>query len=249
MLANYAVTNDVHVAIVSADHDFRNACSGQSRLLYFKNLEEVTASLLKNNDTERVLRYTFAIEQEFDAFKSSFFDALNWLPVFLHLHHGITVETSRTEEAEMQGFTVMAIGKEECTIAFDAKIDAEHKVSWVDPNNPDQRMIGYVREVCPISGTAKVAFTSTKKKKGKREVWELEYKSVSAIEFDNYGAVTLRTLPSNYEPPVLPQMTGGLLGSLSTSQVFPTGMIKNPYITMLEGDETRASSSGAQPDA
>jgi hypothetical protein len=234
ILSAHATMKDKHVAVVSSDADFESACGEHTRLLYFKSLEEVTASLLRDSDPERVLRFHAAIEGAIAKFNGTLVEPLRWMLHYIH-YQNITVESSIADKIHLNGFRVIAIGKDECTVSFESVIEARHKVSWPDPHNPSQRNVGVIEEASQVQGTAKASFKSHVKTVDKKKTWELEYKSVGAIEFDNYGAVVLNALPSNYEHP--PGLLGGLASLLADDRTrFPAGGATapdgkfNPYL-------------------
>lgn len=232
ILAHYAMTENKRIAVVSEDKDFARACTARSRLLYFANLEEITASLLRDSDLERVGRYTQAIEAAGEKFERQFVEPIKHL---LFVHDAVPLLKSDVQKGSLFGFNVVAVGNNECTIAFDAEVGAQHVFGWPEPRDPTKQVRDELWMTSLVKGTAKVTFRAAKKG-GKDPGWELTYDSVSAIEFDDFGIVHVRAMPPNFVPQLgllsgLGGIGGGEFGTPTVEQVGGLlQLLRNPYL-------------------
>jgi hypothetical protein len=172
ILEAYARTNGAIVAVVSEDSDLKLACDRFHSLLYFRSLPALTELLIADPDRIETLRA--AITQDLSAIETKI---IEWAEVldFFHVDRRYSIRKSKFSRARISGVHIVAIGDAECTLTFEAEIEADHLLEWSEYLYPDEdETEAWVFEPTPISGTVKVALIPTSHR----------IEKVALIEFD-----------------------------------------------------------------
>jgi len=158
----YARKNDSVVAVVSEDPDFRLACNRFSSLLYFKSLPTLTELLL--SDAANTEKWRRAILEDLSVIETALFEEADGLEYFHH-DSDYTVQRSKIHGASITDVRIVAFGAGECTLTFDAELEAEHLLKWNEwgyEHGEAEEQKEWILETAPITGTAKVSLdTST----------------------------------------------------------------------------------------
>lgn len=201
-VAAYSKANKTQVAVVSADHDIKNACALYSGLLYFPDLPALTEALLIE------AAKTAAIK---DAIKSAI--AANPAPILACIREAFPDFTFYPEEdldgdvedvevltANLSNVRVISIMPDHCTVAFDADVEFSAYVSYDDPDtmvidsSEDFRMALYTR-AGKVTDTACVSATIYLD-------FDEEWKSILSaydLECDNQTITIAARPPIRYE--------------------------------------------------
>ncbi|MGE3704249.1 MAG: PIN domain-containing protein [Vicinamibacterales bacterium] len=170
MLDAHATTEQIYIAVVSADEDFKLACQRYSALLYVKSLPRLTELLL--SDDARVEKLKLAIEAKIGLIEDAIFDELQAID-FHHCSDQIEIHGYDDVESEGVDVSIVAVGDGECTIAFDTVQGMHFDMRWEDKTDGGQKFFQKrVREKVELTGTAKLAFTGD------------EVSEVSLLSFD-----------------------------------------------------------------
>lgn len=168
-LAAYATKNECHIAVVSCDPDFKNACDRYSSLLYFSSLPSLTEVLLL--DTHSIKDFKDVILADTNDFGAQIIKKADKLDVFPPI--GYELEGSEINSVHIAEVCIVAIGDCECTVTFEAEIECIAHLRWdVDDADEYSGEYGSVSEDFNISGVAKIALSQDKSKV--REIVNLE---------------------------------------------------------------------------
>jgi len=173
MLDAYARKNECVIAVVSADKDFRLACERYPSFLYFDTLPRLTERLLA--DPETIERLRLAILEDMSELEASL-RARAEKQEFFHLQDDYTVKETAIGNVSVREVRIVAIGANECTATFEAEIELEHLLKWIqwDEEHDTWEQEEWVYEPASISGTVKFALDPESSK----------VKAITSIETD-----------------------------------------------------------------
>ncbi len=157
ILETYARQHDSFIAVVSEDNDFKLACDRFSSLLYFKSLPTLTELLL--TDPAKTEKLRDAILEDVSVLENALFEEADGLEYY-HQDSDYKVGRSKIHGASITEVRIVALGAGECTLTFDAEVEAEHLLQWNewdDEHEEAEEEQMWVLETAPVSGTAKVS--------------------------------------------------------------------------------------------
>ena len=160
----YARKNNFVVAVVSEDTDFKPACDRFSSLLYFKSLPTLTELLL--TDAAKTEKLREAILEDLSAIETSLFEEADNLEYY-HNDSDYTVRRSKIHGASITDVRIVALGAGECTLTFDAELEAEHLLKWNEwghEHGETEEQEEWIIETSPVTGTAKVSLDASSNK-------------------------------------------------------------------------------------
>jgi hypothetical protein len=173
LLEAYAVKERLHVAVVSADPDLKAACQRFNCLLHFPSLPRLT-ELLLSEDT-RVEKMRSAIDDQIEVLLEAIAEEMENVSYY---HEDESVEVYNVDIGEIKSVepSIVAIGDNECTIAFytglTPRVTLRFQYETEDGPAPGQIT---ERDDVEIQGTAKVSFDDNAK-----------VASVHLVSFDEY---------------------------------------------------------------
>lgn len=175
MLENYGETNDLHIAVVSADEDFRAACERFQYLLHFNSLPKLTELYLSETKNVSLLKQRLSnnLSELEAAIESICADSST---NYAHNADDVFVDGTEIIKARVDDLNVVALGGDECTVTFNANLTAEHHLIWshYGTDGLPEEHDALVTDTHSVSGTAKVGFND-----------EGTISSVSFIELDD----------------------------------------------------------------
>ncbi len=157
ILETYARQHDSFIAVVSEDNDFKLACDRFSSLLYFKSLPTLTELLL--TDPAKTEKLREAILEDMSVLENALFEEADGLEYY-HQDSDYKVRRSKIHGASITEVRIVALGAGECTLTFDAELEAEHLLQWNEwdyEREEAEEEQTWVLETAPVSGTAKVS--------------------------------------------------------------------------------------------
>jgi len=155
ILDAYARRHEVHIAVVSSDHDFRLACERFSSLLHFSSLPHLTELLTSEPEKIRHIKTMIqaalpVIEDIARASQLSFY----------YYDDNYEIEHSEIRNISITNINVVAIGDGVCTATFDAIVDSLHTVhihEWCSPEYYAQEdEVDEIVNCALIPGVAKI---------------------------------------------------------------------------------------------
>jgi hypothetical protein len=185
MLESYAEKENVYVAVVSADPDFKAACQRFKWLLYFPSLPRLTELYLSDAD-HRVAQIRTAIDGKIALLEAAVLEEVGHVGIS-HVDERFEVGDVDFEGAEISDHSIVALGDRDCTITFDAVVGVRVRLSWDEAWDEDGpvRERGTIADTLAFSGTAKVVLGDE----------GAEVTSVPVVEVDGWE-LQLRELPS-----------------------------------------------------
>jgi hypothetical protein len=155
LLEAYATAQKCSVAVVSEDQDFRLACDLAPSLLYFPNLPRLTELLVL--DEAQMAELRASVLADVSLVVKHLEDKATELSYY-HYDRQYTLLDSDFAGASLKDIRIVAIGNQECTLAFEAEVEAEHRLRWEEQAYDDQfeQVTESVLETASINGTAKV---------------------------------------------------------------------------------------------
>lgn len=156
MLLVLSATKDLTIAVVSADNGFKDACREETRLFHFSSLPRLTEILL--TPTARIQELRSVVETSMGEIEAAVRDEAQGLE-FEHAMSEYEVLSADVLSANITDFNVVALGDGECTIAFDADIEFETKLSWREwgqLTEDAEQFDGSFIETTDLSGSAKL---------------------------------------------------------------------------------------------
>ena len=181
MLEAYAVKEKLHVAVVSADPDFKSACQRFNCLLHFPSLPRLTELLL--SEDARVEKMRSAIDDQIDVLLEAVAEEMQNVSYY---REDDSVEVYDVDFGEIKTVepAIVAIGDNECTIAFNTaltpRVTIRFRYETEDGPQPGEIK---ERDDVELSGTVKVSFDDQGK-----------VAAVSLVSFDEYE-IRLRVSP------------------------------------------------------
>ena len=160
IVETYARRTESVVAVVSEDEDFKLACNRFSSLLYFKSLPSLTELLLTDPATMAQLRNS--ILEDLSSIEAALVAEAEGLE-FLHSEVAYRVGRTKVHRASITDVKIVAIGARECTLTFDAELELEHLLKWIEwgyEEGEEEEQAEWILETAPLSGTAKVSLGS-----------------------------------------------------------------------------------------
>lgn len=157
ILEVYAKKNNCVIAVVSYDADFKLACDRFPCLLYFNSLPALTELLLADADQIEGIRT--AVLSDVSVLEESVAEAARGI-LWLHERSDYNVADTNIYSASITDVRVVAIGADECTLTFEAEIEAEHDLEWEELDHDRDEQVTEeqtVIETTKVSGTAKVS--------------------------------------------------------------------------------------------
>lgn len=161
ILEAYAAKHACVIAVVSEDTDFKLACDRFSSLLYFKSLPSLTELLLAEPDRVEALRAS--IVKDMSVLEASLFNEADGLEYY-HNDSDYTVRQSKVHGASITDVRIVALGDGECTLTFEADLEAEHLLKWTEwdqEREEPEDFQEWLLETTPITGTAKVSLDAS----------------------------------------------------------------------------------------
>ncbi|KVA29677.1 hypothetical protein WI44_22310 [Burkholderia cepacia] len=183
ILDTYAKKAGVHIAVVSDDGDFKQACERFTSLMHFPSLPRLTELLLA--DPAKVAALRAAIEEDLDDIAAGAWVAAEDLR-FYHYDDRYEVEQSRIKDVSIHDVSVVAIGDQSCTLTFEIGICSEHTLQWEDWDDEDRS--GYstyedsVSNDATVSGTAKVQLDEKTRKVKEVTLLEIDEVEIELTE-------------------------------------------------------------------
>jgi hypothetical protein len=160
ILAAYAEEHTCYIAVVSHDSDLKKACDRFPSLMYFQSLPVLTELLLAEEDG-RIATFRAALDTAAAAEKIALaaYGQTTYL-TFYHRDSYSHIDWSEVSDLSITDMRIVALGEHECTIAFDAVIDVQHRVEWSEPGPDRETYYNHdtVTTNYEVSGTAKVSF-------------------------------------------------------------------------------------------
>lgn len=157
ILEKFAKQNACAVAVVSEDSDFQLACNRFPDLLYFRSLPRLTELLVidptKRDELRTVLEEDLSILADAVTAEAG---QVEWY----HQDEDVEVPRSKTISTNIKDIRIVAFGADECTLAFEAEIVAEHLLQWtVWTGYMDERhdYEEWTEQTHPVFGSAKVS--------------------------------------------------------------------------------------------
>jgi hypothetical protein len=127
ILAGYASRTDSVLAVVSADPDFRLACGRYSSLMYFSALPAFTELMLADSTKIESLRQV--VLNDLVEVQERIAQQAGELP-FVPTDARFTLEDAKVHGVIDSQFSIVGIGSDECTVAFDVELEVEVLLSW-----------------------------------------------------------------------------------------------------------------------
>lgn len=159
ILDRYAQKNGAYVAVVSADGDFKRACSLYPSLLYFPSLPSLTELLL--GDVAQIAALKELIEHATSTLEEAVIEATSELGFYHSNEQYKDIEDVGDLEYSMRDFNVVALGVDSCTITFSCILSYGVRLSWEEPSYYDrwdrpEYESARVSDEAALSGTAKL---------------------------------------------------------------------------------------------
>ena len=157
-LALYANKEGANVAVVAHDQDFKRACAREPRLLHFSSLPELTQLLL--SETEEISSFVEALERNEDTITLAIVEEVKESSL-RHADERVSVIGYDVEDVNLLDLSVLAVGENECTFAFGAKVRCAVDCEWdeIEDYGDDVRYVterGLVFEHLEVTGIAKL---------------------------------------------------------------------------------------------
>ena len=153
-VSEYAVQNDVAVAVISGDSGIGSACEHFPSLLHFPSLPAYTEGIL-SKDT-RLEEARLLLTKNEDTIVEHLCEAFRELGFYLEVPGEYELEEVDVIALDLSDLRIVALGKAECTVAFDAYVSFKAQFFSDDPETYG----GYTAEdSTSVSGVAKVRFT------------------------------------------------------------------------------------------
>jgi hypothetical protein len=185
ILLLYAEREQCSIAVISKDSDFKKACEGHPRLLYYRSLPDFTETVLSSD--KRLSVFKACIDANLPPLLTAIEENVRYITVKSPFYE---VDDVQCEDVDLQDLKVIGLGGHECTIAFQAKVDYSatthfsEEREYLDPRGDIysewRDRVGIILDSAAISGTAKILFDDTCTK----------ILDVSSIEFDNTTLIT-----------------------------------------------------------
>ncbi|MBB5456685.1 PIN domain-containing protein [Paraburkholderia sp. Cpub6] len=183
ILDAYARKTGVHIAVVSDDGDFKQACERFTSLMYFPSLPRLTELLLA--DPAKVAALRTAIEEDLDDIAAGAWAAAEDLR-FYHYDDKYEVERSRIKDVSIDDVSVVAIGDQSCTLTFEVGISSEHTLRWRDWDDEDRSSYStyedWISDDAVVSGTAKVRLDEKTRKVKEVTLLEIDEVEIELTE-------------------------------------------------------------------
>lgn len=151
---------DICIAVVSLDDDLKTACERYPSLLYFKNLPRLTELLLRDDaDIEKIHG---AIDQNIEVLVEQIDQCVPGFDFYVR-DDQFRINRSKYAGCAIDEVQIIGIGDHECTLTFEAIIEVQHELCWMDwayhgpddPPEPWERQEWTTQED-RISGIAKI---------------------------------------------------------------------------------------------
>ncbi|WP_279342879.1 PIN domain-containing protein [Geothrix paludis] len=156
-LAQYALKQQIYIAVVSEDQDFKAACEHFTSLLYFPSLPKLVEKLLSQEIDLAPIRNSMLNKS--DLLNEAVTDSAQEMSFYTN-DSDVDLDESEIEDVELRDVQIVGVGDSECTIVFEASLKVRHKFSWREWGGPDgdEYYIEHdsTREESDISGTAKI---------------------------------------------------------------------------------------------
>ena len=181
LLEAYADKQQSFIAVVSEDQDFKLACDLAPSLLYFPNLPRLTELLLA--DEYRISSLRASVLADISLVERHLYDKASEL-CYYHYDSDYELLDSEFSSAAVTDVRIVAIGDHECTIAFEAEVETEHRLRWSEQAYDEEYVqeTGTVLETVSVNGTAKVALDAKTQQISAVTYLELEGGDVEVTE-------------------------------------------------------------------
>jgi len=167
-LLSYARTKDIHVGVLSLDHDVRDACAFHNELLFFGSIPALTEALL--GEEARVTRLKATLGSDPDMLVEAISNEFTELTFFPAEDPSGEVADVEVGEVDIEELNAVNLGDGEATVAFDAFVKFTAHVVFEDREaafeyghrgwHAADRRAGTVSASAPIAGTAKIAMNA-----------------------------------------------------------------------------------------
>jgi len=179
------------IAIVSADNDFKLACDRYPSLLHFQSLPRLTELLLRDDAEIDAMRDI--VQDDLDTLTTE----IDGIAAGLHFYPSddqYRITRTKYGGCSISDIRVVGVGDGECTLTFEAEIEVEHELGWMDwgyrgsneEPEPWERE-EWVIQRSDVSGTAKVAIDPQKR----------SIKEITWLELDT-GEIEVHETPRRY---------------------------------------------------
>ena len=151
---------DTCIAVVSLDDDLKTACERYPSLLYFKTLPRLTELLLRDDaDIEKIHG---AIDQNIDILIEEIDQCVPEFEFYVR-DDQFRIGQSKYAGCTIEAMQIIGIGDDECTLTFEATIEVQHELCWMDwayhgpeePPEPWERQEWVIQDDY-LSGIAKI---------------------------------------------------------------------------------------------
>ena len=158
-VSEYAVQNNLAVAVISHDSDMGSACDHFPSLLHFPSLPAYTEAILSKD--KRLEEARLLLTKNEDTIVEHFCEAFYELGFYLEIPGEYELEEVNITGLDLPELRIVALGKAECTVAFEADISFKARFSFYDTETYETSGSYTAEDSTPITGTAKVRFTDT----------------------------------------------------------------------------------------
>ena len=167
-LLQYSRKEQVPIAVVAKDGDFKEACTRFSHLFYFPSLPAFTESLLLND--QRVDKIKSLIEADAGVIEREIKERFPSLHFYPSANPDGTVEAVQVHDVQTKELHIVGLGNSECTIAFEVNVEYSADVGYDDLESsaiespdvfiPYYRYSGIVGTEARVAGVAKIELDS-----------------------------------------------------------------------------------------
>ena len=147
------------IAVVSLDSDFKRACVIYTELLYFNSLPAFTEAILSGD--QRLSALKTALEADADKIAGAITNEFTGHTFVYEEIPSLSVGDVSVDEVDVKEFRIIALGENECTISFEAKvtyaswIEYEEDIEDHEGYSHTSKREGWVEDWTEVSGTAK----------------------------------------------------------------------------------------------
>jgi hypothetical protein len=158
-ILDFTKRENCSVAIVSQDSDFKRACVIYTELLYFNSLPAFTEAILSGD--QRLSALKTALEADAEKIVEAITNEFSGHTFEYEEIPSLSVGDVNVDEVDIKEFRIIALGENECTISFEAKVAYS---SWIEYEEDIENYEGYshtikregwVEDWTEVSGTAK----------------------------------------------------------------------------------------------
>jgi hypothetical protein len=158
-ILDFSKRGECSIAVVSQDSDFKRACEIYTELLYFRSLPAFTEAILSGD--ERLSDLKTALEANPEKIVEAITNEFGGHSFEYEEIPSVSVGDVHVNEVDITEFRIVALGDDECTIAFESKvnysawIEYEEEIEDYEGYSHTGKREGWVEDWTEISGTAK----------------------------------------------------------------------------------------------